>query len=65
MEKHTPTRIIPDHVRAEVTVHVDLPVESRALMTDLHNDRQGIAAGGVILLACAVLLTLKRLARQP
>ena len=64
MENHPPTRIIPDHVRADVTVHLDLPAEARALMTDLHSDRASIGAGGVILLACVVALTIKRLFRK-
>lgn len=56
-------KLIPQPLRAEakgdVTVHVDLPDEARALMRDLHRDRQGIAIGGCVLIALLGLATLK------
>jgi hypothetical protein len=53
--------LIPQPLKGEVTVKLVLPEEALRLMNDLHQDRQGIAMGGVILIACASALVLKRL----
>jgi hypothetical protein len=50
-------RLIPDHI--ETTVHITLPPEVSALISDLHHDREAIGYGGAILLACIVALTLR------
>jgi hypothetical protein len=53
--------LIPQPLKGEVTVKLVLPDEALRLMNDLHQDRQGIAVGGVILIACVTVLVLKRL----
>ena len=53
--------ILPQPLKAEVTVNVNLPPEATNLMQDLHQDRAGIALGGVVLLVCVILATLKYL----
>jgi len=42
-------------------VKLVLPEEVLRLMNDLHQDRQSIAAGGVILIGCVTALVFKRL----
>lgn len=54
-------KLIPDHVKAEVQVQVNLPPEATNILRDLHNDRQAIGAGGFVALLCLVALTVKRL----
>jgi hypothetical protein len=51
--------LIPQPFKGEVTVKLVLPDEALRLMNDLHQDRQGIAAGGIILLACIAAWCLK------
>jgi hypothetical protein len=58
MEKR---ELIPQPFKGDVSVQVVLPPEALQLMNDLHQDRQGIAAGGLILLGCAVVLCFKQL----
>jgi len=53
--------LIPQPLKGDVTVKLVLPPEALQLMNDLHQDRQGIAAGGIILVGCAVVLCLKQL----
>lgn len=51
-------QLIPQPLRTEVKVQVELPAEARQLMRDVHDDRAGIAAGFtvlIVLLALAVL----------
>lgn len=52
-------RLIPDPVRAEVKVEVQLPPELRSLVNDLHNDRQAVGIGSVVIVGCTVLMTLR------
>lgn len=42
---------IPQPLKWEGTLHVDLPAEARALMADLHDDRQVIGLGGMVVIA--------------
>lgn len=51
---------IPQPLKGEMTVTVNLPPEALQLMTDLHADREGIAVGSIVLIACVVALTLRR-----
>jgi hypothetical protein len=53
--------LIPQPFKGEMTVKLVLPDEASCLMRDLHQDRQGIAAGGVIVLVCLAALVLKHL----
>ena len=53
--------LIPQPFQGEMTVKLVLPDEALRLMNDLHQDRQGIAAGGVLVLVCVAALSLKRL----
>ena len=53
--------LIPQPLKGEVTVKLILPDEALRLMNDLHQDRQGIAAGAGILIVCVATLVLKRL----
>jgi hypothetical protein len=53
--------LIPQPFQGEMTVKLVLPDEALRLMNDLHQDRQGIAAGGVLVLVCVATLSLKRL----
>ena len=53
--------LIPQPLKGEMTVKLILPDEALRLMNDLHQDRQGIAAGGLILIGCVAVLALKRL----
>lgn len=54
-------QLIPQPFKGDVSVQVNLPPEALQLMSDLHQDRQGIAVGGLILVGCAVVLCLKQL----
>lgn len=49
-------KIFPDVLKAEIKVQVDLPPEARALLTDLHNDRQFIGIGGFIMTVCTIIM---------
>ena len=51
--------LIPQPFQGEVRVTLVLPDEALRLLNDLHQDRQGIAAGGVLLLACIAALCFK------
>lgn len=53
--------LIPQPFKGEMTVKLVLPDEALRLMNDLHQDRQGVAAGGVMVLVCLAALVLKRL----
>lgn len=53
------TRLIPDPVHAEVKIQVVLPPEAERLLQDLHNDRQTIGVGSLLMLACTLAMTLK------
>ncbi len=61
LERH---ELIPQPLKGEMKVEIILPEPAIRLMQDLHADRQGIAAGGVLLLACVVALTVKHLFRE-
>jgi hypothetical protein len=56
VERHD---LIPQPFKGEVKVQVVLPDEALRLMRDLHDDRQLIGTGGVILLLLLALATLK------
>lgn len=56
-----PESIIPQPLKGDVTVTIKLPPEVTAIMQDLHADRQCIAGGGIVLIVCVVLCTLKHL----
>ncbi|MGH7174646.1 MAG: hypothetical protein ACRELG_30645 [Gemmataceae bacterium] len=51
--------LIPQPFQGEVQVTLVLPNEALRLLNDLHQDRQGIAAGGILFLACVVALCFK------
>lgn len=51
--------LIPQPFQGEVRVTLVLPDEALRLLNDLHQDRQGIAAGGILLLACVAVLCFK------
>jgi hypothetical protein len=53
--------LIPQPLKGEVTVKLVLPNEALQLMTDFHQDRQSLAVGGVMLIACVVALVVKHL----
>ncbi len=55
------SRIVPDPIHAEVRVQVQLPPEAQALLRDLHNDRQSIGVGSLVILACTVIMTAKQI----
>lgn len=48
-------RLIP----RSITLEIQLPVEARTLMQDLHNDRQALGIGGGIALALFALAVLR------
>jgi len=52
---------IPQPLRTEVTVNVNLPPELLQLMKDAHADRDAIGVGGIVLIACVVLCTIKKI----
>lgn len=52
---------IPQLLKSEIAVNLNLPPELLQLMRDAHADRDGIAVGGMILIACVVLCTLKKI----
>lgn len=56
--------IIPQPLKGEMKVEVILPPEVNTLLKDLHTDRNGIAGAGVVLVACAVILTLKHIVKK-
>lgn len=49
--------IFPDTIHTEVKVV--LPPEATVLLRDLHADRQAIGFGIIIMVACAIALTVK------
>lgn len=51
--------IIPQPFKGDVQVVLKLPEEALRLMRDVHDDRQGIALGGIIFLLCVVALCVK------
>lgn len=51
--------LIPQPFKGEVKVQVVLPDEALHLMRDLHDDRQSIGIGSVVLLALLAAATLK------
>jgi hypothetical protein len=51
--------LIPQPFKGEMKVQVVLPDEALRLMRDLHDDRQSIGIGGVVLLALLAAATLK------
>jgi|GEM_PF-2768654 hypothetical protein len=53
--------LIPQPFKGEVTVKLVLPDEALRLMKDLHQDRQSIAVGGLIVMGCVAALVFKRL----
>lgn len=55
---------IPQPLKSDINVTVNLPPEVTQLMKDLHADRDGIAAGGIVLIACVVLCTIKKLCNK-
>lgn len=55
------SRLIPNPMKAEVKVQVDLPPEATALLRDLHNDRQSIGIASAIALFCTIAITMKTL----
>jgi hypothetical protein len=54
-DHHVAEKIIP----REFTVKITLPTEADALLRDLHNDRQMIAAGMAVIVALLALVVLK------
>lgn len=52
--------LIPQPLKGEMKVELQLPPEVTTLLKDLHQDRNGIAGAGSVLVACAVLITIKR-----
>jgi hypothetical protein len=56
VERH---ELIPQPLKGEVKVEVILPDEALRLLRDLHDDRQLIGAGAVILLILLALATLR------
>lgn len=53
--------LIPQPFRGEVKVQIVLPDEALRLLRDLHDDRQSLGAGFVVLLALLAAATLKYL----
>lgn len=58
------SKLIPNPLKTESKVEVQLPPEVAAIMRDIHSYRQSIDTGGLILIGCAVALTLKHLFGQ-
>lgn len=54
-------RIIPETMKVDTTVTVNLPPEVVALAADAHADRPYVGAALAVLLACVVAVTLKHL----
>jgi hypothetical protein len=51
--------LIPQPFKGEVKVQVVLPDEALRLMRDLHDDRQSLSIGSMVLLALLAIATLK------
>lgn len=59
------SRLIPDPLNANVKVQVQLPPEAQAILNDLHNDRQAIGVGGVIMIVLTAIMAIKMVFGQP
>jgi hypothetical protein len=51
--------LLPQPFKGEVKIQVVLPDEALHLMRDLHDDRQGIGVGFMVLLALLAAITWK------
>jgi len=61
VERH---ELIPQPFKGEVKVQLVLPEEALCLLRDLHDDRQLIGTGAVLLLILLGLTTLRYLTRK-
>ncbi|HEY7157052.1 MAG TPA: hypothetical protein VH575_23990 [Gemmataceae bacterium] len=56
--------IVPEKMQRETTRQIVLPPEATVILHDLHRDREGIAAG-FVLLACLVARNRSRFLGRP
>jgi hypothetical protein len=52
-------KLIPQPLRGEMKIDVNLPIEARQLMADLHHDRQLIAGGFCVVLVLLAVVAFK------
>jgi hypothetical protein len=57
-------QLIPQPFRGEVKVQIVLPDEALRLLRDLHDDRQSIGLGAILLLLLLSGVTLKHLFKK-
>ena len=53
------SKLIPNPLRTESKVEVQLPPEVAAILRDLHGYRSSLDTAGLVIVGCAVALTLK------